>query len=409
MRSLPGFLVAVVAVTAPALARAQWPGNTADTLPRGIFSGQINYVHSDTGLRSQRGALTRDEEPAQEATLLTDLIGPSSTFGNALVEYRATADVLAPALFYGLHERLSVGFFLPVYLDARVEIHQLQVGTGALGYNQDFAEDMDHQSPVLRAGDPRALQGAEGVQRILTDVFHYQPLETWQSSGLGDLQLIARVKLHSSEHVRIAVQPGAEVPTGAPDDPDNLVDFGLGTGQLDLGALGLVDLAPRPWLVLNLRGGYVWQLPNEQRARVYEDATIPVAPIEPLPEQFGNLGRERQVVRDLGDLWQLGATLHLRSGLLFATACYETVVKGRDRYSSSAGVHPAMAVGTDYDVSLIGGSVGLDLVRPFMRGKAPLPIMVELIVSQTRSSLPTENRTSAMTKLTLFFGKKPKP
>src|SRR5262245_7164392 len=124
-------LVAAIAIAAlsPRPASAQWGGESAEVLPRNLFSAMVNYVYSDTGLRSQRGALSQADQ-SEETNLLTDLVGPSSNFGGATISYRGSAQVIAPSLFYGVTNRVSVGFVLPIFISARMDLHRLEVGTG---------------------------------------------------------------------------------------------------------------------------------------------------------------------------------------------------------------------------------------------------------------------------------------
>lgn len=397
-------LATALVVAAASPARAQWAGDSTDTLPGGLFGAMVNYVHADTGELTQRGALARDGGGDEGADLLRQLLDPSSDFGSALIRYRASAEVIAPSVFYGVTDWLSAGVVLPVFVSARVDLRELQVGTGAIGYNPDFSGDMERQSPVLSAGDPRALSGAEGVRRVLTDVFEYERLDNWRGRGLGDLQVLGRLRPLATRHLRAAIQPGVQLPTGTADDPDNLVDFGLGSGQVDAGALAMIDLLPAPWLRLDMRAGYTWQLPNHQRARVYEEASIPLAPVDPLPDQYGNLGREREVVRDLGDVWQVGATLRLGRGLIYGGGSWDYWEKTADAFSSDAGPHLAMSLGTAFSVTTYGGHLGVDLVPSFLAGKSPLPVSFDVAVSRSVSDQITSNLTTVLTRVTLYFG-----
>ncbi len=410
VKRLPAHLVCLAAIALPAQALAQ----TAEVLPQGIFKADVNYVYADTGVRRIHGELDPKSamDPSSGADLITSLagLGPTATgevFGRSYIEFSASASVLAPSLFYGLTERISVGLALPVFLDANVTLRQLEVGTASLGYNPDFAGDMTRQSPVLSVADPRAEPGATGVKRMLTDVFGYEPLDDWKSSGLGDLIAAGRVSLLQSRYLRAAVQPSLVVPTGEPDNVDNLLDFGLGSGQFDVGTLALTDVVFSGWLALNLRGGYVWQLPNEQRARIFEFEALPIAPLKELPGEYAALGESGVVERDLGDIWQVGSSLRLKTGVVTVAAGYDFQSKGRDRYSSHGKRHPAMEARTASDVHIVSGEICASWVEAFLRDDALAPVELGLKLSQAVSDQETSILSQAMVTATLFFGKKP--
>jgi len=402
--SAGGSLVACATLLAIAsTAHAQTVGDSAQVLPRGLFRADVHHVYTSTGLRSRRGGL-EEQGPSDAAQFVTELVGGASDFGNATISYQGSAQLIVPGLFYGVHERLTVGFIVPVFLDARVDLHELQVGTGAIGYNPDYSKDPSRQAPVLSAQDPRAVLGAEGIRQMLSETFQYEPLQSWESSGLGDVQAFARASILSGEVIRLAAQGGLSVPTGQTDDIDNLVDFGLGSGQVDLAGFGLLDIIASPNLILNLRGGYTFQLPNEQDARVYNYGSVPIAPIDPLPGDLSALGQRRHVVRDLGNLWQVGSTVHLMRGSWVASAAYDYIAKGEDHYYSDEGEHPAMRLGTDYSIHTVGGMAGINLVQSYLRGSAPLPLAFDVTVSRSISDFEAANMTAVISRMTLYFG-----
>lgn len=393
----------LLAATSPTNAKAQALGDTAEVLPQGLFKADVNHVYASTGLRTQSTALP-DTQGHDGIALLIDLLGASTDFGTARIQYEGSAQVIAPVLSYGLHRRLSLALVVPVFLNARVDIHELQVGSGAIGFNPDFAKDPSRQSPVLSAQDPRAIVGPEGVQRLLTDVFEYDRLENWSSSGVGDVQAIGRLLALSSPYARLSVQGGITLPTGNSDDINNLVDFGLGDGQADFGWLGLVDLLPTSWLTLNLRGGYTVQFANQQSARIIGKSGVPLVPIHQLPDQFADLGQRGTVRRDLGDIFQVGSTLHLATGILVASARFDYISKGRDIYTSTLGHHEAMGADTAYSAQSVGGMLGIDLVESFLSGSAPAPLVFQVSVTKTNSDSTAANLTTLLSSITLYFG-----
>ncbi len=406
LRGTPVMIGLVVALIGAGRADAEpIPGASGDStlvLPQGIFKTDVRYVYAWTGYRQLRGTPQFDGD--EQSALFADLAGMGGAFGESSVTYSATAKVFAPSIFYGVTDRIAVGVALPVFLDASVKLHGFDVETGALGYNPDFTSDMERQSPVLSVSDPRAVSGAEGAKRVLSEVFRYEPLEDWSGSGVGDLQAISRAALYERGRARIAAQANVKIPTGTTDDPDNLIDLGLGSGQVDASALALVDVHITDPLVWNLRTGYTAQLPNHQRARVYENESLPFAPRTPLPGAYAELGRTRDVVRDLGDVWQVGSSLTFQRDTLVVGAGYDLYAKGEDHYRSDAGDHPAMSAGTDLVVHVVSGQIGLDWSRAFLRGDFPVPVILNLSLSQAISRDVPSNVSIATATATLFLG-----
>jgi hypothetical protein len=99
------------------------------------------------------------------------------------LDYSVSASLLAPSLYYGVTDWLSVGFGWPIYLHASTTIHHLEVGTGNLGYNSRYPEDPDRARPVVPATHPSAVTGTEGVLRLAEEYFEYDPVQDWEDQG----------------------------------------------------------------------------------------------------------------------------------------------------------------------------------------------------------------------------------
>jgi hypothetical protein len=409
-RSFLGWVFGIALLATPVAAQAQ----SAELLPQGIFKADAIYVHANTGVRRVHSSL--DAGSAGNAGSGADLVsglaglGPTASgdvFGNSYLEFSASANVIAPSLFYGLTDWLTLGFAVPIFLDAKVSLHHLEVGTGSLGYNTDFAADMARQSPVISVSDPRAAAGGEGIKRMLVDVFQYEELEDWESSGLGDIIVAGRVGLLNRSWIRAALQPSLVVPTGEPESPHNLVDFGLGGGQWDIGGLALVDFVLHDNFMLNVRGGHTVQLANQQEARIYELSDVPIAPRERLSGEYAQLGTSGQVLRDLGDVTQGGASLRYMRGIFAIGAGYDLHYKGKDRYQQNGVRFAAMEANTDFMIHTASAEIAFNWVNAFLAGNAPAPVEVSARLSQSISEKETEILTQAMFTTTLFFGSPP--
>ena len=382
--------------------------DSARTLPAGTWKADVRYIAVASG------PIDLHRELVVPGQLLGSLGLPATGGGGAAeaqdlslgqvdIDLEFGAQVLAPSLSYGVTDWLSVGIVVPVFLDASVLVRGLHYG-GDWGYNAEFPSDRS-RSLILPAFDTRAVTGTEGLQRALVEAFGYEPIGDVHKHGLGDVIVAGRARLGQTRHTAWAVQPTLTLPTGATDDPDNLIDFGLGDGHVDVGGSLLADLALSPTTSLDLSAGATHTFPHLTTARVYQDAAFPIAPRAPWPAPYDFLGSRRAVERDPGDVLELGASLtqEIRRDWQ-VTARYGFRARGSDHFSDGATPLPALDANTARRVHTAAGGIRFTLVNSFLRGRAPLPIEVDLELARTFSATPQAQMTMLTTTATLFFG-----
>lgn len=397
-------LAGVGATAAPAPAGA----DSARTLPAGTWKADVRYIAVASGPIGLRRELVVPGELLGSLGLPATGSGAAAApgdlaLGQVDLDVEFGAQVLAPGLSYGLTDWLSVGVVVPVFLDASVLVRGFHY-TGDWGYNSEFPTDRS-RSLVLPAFDARAVTGTEGLQRALVEAFGYEPIGDVHKHGPGDVIVAARARLRQTARTALAVQPTLVLPTGATDDPDNLIDFGLGDGHVDLGATFLADLALSPSTVLDLSAGATHTFPCQATARVYQDADFPVAPRSPWPAPYSFLGSERVVERDPGDVLELGASLTQEVQPDWQlTARYGFRAAGSDHFTDGATRLPALDANTARQVHTAAGGLRFTLVDSFLRGRAPLPLEVDLELARTFSATPQAEMTMLTTTATLFFG-----
>jgi len=397
-------LIVALAGVAPT-ARA----DTARTLPAGTWKADVRYIAVAGGpIRMRRSLVVPGE--------LLGSLGLSPTGGGAAaepedlplgeldLELSFGAQVLAPGLSYGVSDWLSVGFAVPVFLDASVHVRRFDYA-GDWGYNPEFPADRS-RSLLLPAFDSRAVGGAAGLQRALVEAFEYEPIEDVHTSGLGDMVVAARARLWQTPRSLAAVQPELLLPTGATEDPDNLIDIGLGDGHTDLGARFLVDVALARSTILGLVTSATHSFPHVMNARVYQDPSFPLASRTPWPAPYSFIGYERTVLRDPGDVFTFaaGLTQELTSAWQ-ATARCEYLTAGRDHFTDGDERLPALEVGTARSVTTAGGGLRFTLVDSFLRGRAPLPLELELDVAHSFSSTPEAAMTTVTATATIYLAR----
>jgi hypothetical protein len=326
--------------------------------------------------------------------------------GEVHLEVELGAQVLAPGLSYGLTDWLSVAAVVPVFLDGAVVVRRFDY-EGAWGYNPAFRDDHS-RSLLLPAFDARSVPGAAGLQRALVEGFEYDPIEDVHTRGLGDVIVAARARLFETRTALAAVQPELLLPTGATDDPDNLIDFGLGDGHVDLGATLLLDVALARTTILGLEAGATHTFPHMTTARVYQDPDFPLAAREPWPEPYAFIGYQRPVQRDPGEVVKLAAAvtqaLHPAWQI---TARYGFLASPSDRFSDAASRLPALEADTARRVHTAGGGLRFTLVDAFLRGRAPVPLEVDVDLARSFSATTPEAELTTLTATaTLFFGRR---
>ena len=218
--------------------------------------------------------------------------------------------------------------------------------------------------------------------------------------------MAARGRLWQTPRTVAAVQPELLLPTGATEDPDNLIDVGLGDGHFDLGASFLVDLALAPSTVLGLSAGATHTFPHLTQARVYQDPSFPLASRTPWPAPYSFVGSERAVQRDPGDVLELAAALTQELHRAWQlTARYAYLAEGSDHFSDRASRLPALEAGTAKRVHTAGGGLRFTLVDSFLRGRAPLPLEIDLDLARNFATTPEATMTILTLTATLFFAR----
>src|SRR5262249_29155846 len=123
--------------------------------------------------------------------------------------------------------------------------------------------------------------------------FGFKRFESWSSTGVGDIELLAKYQLLNQASWRFAVAGGVRLPTGRVDDPDNLTDLPFGDGQTDIITRFYLDYLGIPQLLLNLTLRYDIQLPDKQEKRIPDNVNRPIT------------ANKENVRRNLGDILEV--------------------------------------------------------------------------------------------------------
>ena len=172
---------------------------------------------------------------------LDRFVGGRASLGDAAVSIDIDLIEVDFALQYGVTSRLTVGVLVP-YIHARTNVKaRLNSGSGSsanVGLNPRFGQP--GQPPVIPLATGGVPLTTEDVQGLLgpglpgIPGFGFKRFESRTDDGLGDMEAGFRYQYLKTEDWRLAFTGGMRFPTGQVDDPDNLIDYGLGTGAYTL-------------------------------------------------------------------------------------------------------------------------------------------------------------------------------
>lgn len=298
--------------------------------------------------------------------------------------FASHADVygLGLAAELGLTDVLTVGVVVPI-LSTHTRVDRLTLRPGNLGRNPgDGPVSRSHASilPVDHDADRLTPEvsplGVDGVQDLLEGELGYRRLGDRSRRGVGDIEVgfkaLLLPTLWANPVWHAAVQAGVRLPTGAVDDPDDLMDLPHGDGQTDLVVALLSDLYPmgRDGLRANVSLRYTNQLPDRQRLRVPADANLPIAGKDAIEE----------VRRDLGDWIEVDLGLYLPvASVLTVSGRYLMVHKWKDRVEGDLGLsYDALTAETALEQHLVEAGVGFSTLPWVARDGFPVPLDITL-------------------------------
>jgi hypothetical protein len=235
---------------------------------------------------------------------------------------------------------------------------------------------------------------------LISDVYGVAPLGLVDRSHIGDIEVGAKVLILDTfgsnaaarsagrrRGFRLAIGGLARLGTGQVDRPNELVDVGTGDGQTDLEANGALDivLGHRWWG--SVVGRFGVQMQDEQLIRIPEVARSPFVPAF----------REQTVTRDLGDYLEIEATPRfVYNEYLSASLQWSYRRKAEDTYSGQFTVEvpdedpisldaSILGIGTEQSEQRVGAGATFSTLRAYDRGRARLPVEIQLFHYQTVS------------------------
>ncbi len=197
------------------------------------------------------------------------------TFGTYKIDGQAEVNVQGYAFGYGINDRLTAYVSMPIYnasvamnmkrtgADTQQQVLQILNGTNSGNqFQTTFQEFLSGQNVGVSEGL---------IQSVVTNLYGYKPLGSWEARGLGDVDLVSLVRLTDWTDAGLAVTYGVTLPTGRIDDPDLLQDFAFGDGQTDVFAeFGGGQTLMKGNLELESSLRYTYQLASDKELRIPE-------------------------------------------------------------------------------------------------------------------------------------------
>jgi hypothetical protein len=337
----------------------------------------------------------------------------------------ATAFASGVAKTYGIGADTALG---APYIPMANSALQTAIAARVAGFNTSFKNyfpDLAGWKALVAAQAPISSGQATA---LLSQSLGVGTIGLVERSHLGDIEVGAKILLidtfggaaraRAAGHrtgIRIAVGGLARLGTGQIDRPDEIADVGTGDGQTDVEGNGIADiiLGRRLWASFVARVGV--QLPDEKLIRIPDVARNP----------FVAAYRERLVSRDLGDYTQFEATPRfVYNDYLSASAQWLYRRKGEDKYTGAFTATDSTGQSTALDASILGigtqqteqritAGVTFSTLRAFDRGRARLPVEIQLQHSQVLSGtgyLPKQFGTQIQIRYyTRLFGAPMRP
>jgi hypothetical protein len=246
---------------------------------------------------------------------------------NADIQSLVNANAVAAE--YGVSDRLSVGFILPVvYGSVRVSTE-----SQATPEFEGFMKKLPDAHPLKAALQQMKSQlSIDGINQTITQDLGYQSgLKSWSGTGLGDLEVGAKYQYLNIHPFRMTVKTGFRAPTGRRDNPDLLFDLGFGDGQWDLAGYHYIDYVATSKLYLSWEAGYTVQLPHRATYRVPVFDGVALSPVK------------TKLDRNPGDIIENSLEANFNfTRLLSISPKYRHRYKFADSYSGATGINTSL-------------------------------------------------------------------
>ena len=323
------------------------------------------------------------------------LIGDALSRGFLNVNAQAYRQQYVMSYQYGLTDKLSIGFAVPI-IKMQVSGDATITGTNTADYLAQYYQSSQQFGQLVPALKTIAAVNRSTLQTLLTS-HDYSDATSWNRNGLGDVVLGGRYNyLDSSRHLWVSsFQGGASAPTGSLKDPGEPLSVDFGQGAWDLEVANIINFNPTNWLTFSnsLHYGHHLKSDRELRVDAYPGEFLPTA------------ADQEDVSMQLGDKYEInmGMDLNLTKGIKFTTS-YDWFWKGKDVYSGSRNIdYSYLSDETGEYETTVQAGVSLSSIPAYMKSEFPAPMDVAFNIY-----IPTGGRNIPITpygtaELALYF------
>lgn len=319
----------------------------------------------------------------------TDRFGDQLNLGTLRIDTVPDVKYFVPIYARGITDNLSLAVAMPVVF------YKNKLSLVQSNSNANEICDQIGANPALQEACTklRATKMTEEVRAKLATL-GYRPIQDRKETLMGDLQLVSFWRFFNRDKHSIVLRNTLILPTGKPNDPDDLADLGS-FGETATEALVLYNYLPWKSLRLSTKAVYKLTLPDHVDARVPKDND------DFLP---GSETRQR-VGRNLGDTITLGtaATWNFYGDFGIAGG-YEYARKSSDRYSGSAGGrYDLLERDSSSEAHRLRGGISYDTIGLYQRKKNFPPMKFDFEVTNTVAGRNTDRSLTNELSVTLFF------
>lgn len=330
---------------------------------------------------------------------LNPLVGGTASLGDTDVSFEFDITILYLDVAYGITDRLTAGIRLPYWWLTNTVRGRLNSGPGSsanVGLNPFFGRPgQPPLVPLARGGVPLTT---EDVQQLLghglpgIPGFGLKRFDSFSDHGLGDIEAGFRYQYLRTDAWLLAFTGGARFPTGSVDDPDNLTDYGFGSG-----AYALLFRLNHDYAISSLWKGTHDSTAEETlggrapgivpgtvvlNGTIRYDLVLPDKQVKRVPDHVNNplTANRENVSRDLGDIIELEASAkyNFLPGFTFSSL-YKYGFKLKDHVSGKKGfAYSSLEDETDYTEQVFIVGIAYSTFPLYLQKKFPLPLTTSL-------------------------------
>jgi hypothetical protein len=302
----------------------------------------------------------------------------SATIGDSVVSFDYDFTKTTFAVQHGITNRLTVGVSIPYWWIKNNVDSELDASKATIGFNPLFGTPGDPFGspliPISLGGTPLVTEDAQQLLGNGVDVdgdgtidipgFGYKRFETWSHNGIGDIEVGGRFQYLKAEDWRLAFTGGVRLPTARIDDPDDLVDYGLGNDAYTLLFYFNNDYTGIKNLLLNATLRYEVVLSDKETLRVLDNVNQPLT------------SNKEEVDRDIGDVFEIEASGKYTFSKGFnASLLYKYGYKTEDDVSGDLGfAYESLETESDYSEHVFIIGLSYSTLPLYMEKKFPVPL-----------------------------------